>query len=79
MCKILLCYHQTGDKDVPTDEEDDVGDRAHFPTEVVGELELNIECDTGESSDDEYMVPVKRKAWGQKKIRTKKDNVKRRE
>ena len=33
----------SGDQDIPTDEEDDVGVRALLPAEVAGELKLDFE------------------------------------
>ena len=52
---------ESGDQNVPTDEEDDVRDTSLLPPEVAGELHVDFERDCTEDEEDEYFLPRKAK------------------
>ena len=41
VCNVTVLPLESGDRNIPTDEEDNFEDNASFPTEVVGELKVH--------------------------------------
>ena len=66
---------ESGDQNVPTDEEDDVRGTSLLPPEVAGELHVDLERGCTEDEEDEYFLPRKakesKKSNGQRKGKKK--------
>ena len=50
---VTVLSPESGDRDIPTDEEDNFEDNTSFPTEVVGELEVhyNLTCEAEDENE----------------------------